>query len=221
MPLRNSVHLQNCGLKSATKTSGMKQCVITGMTMTGSKTYECRKMHLIISVKNFPPFISKEDTDFRKCVPVKVRVAVTLYFLSGCSDYRTIANLFGLGRSTVCGIVYNVCKEFVSNMIRKYIYLPSRNETKNIMAEFEEISGFPQAVGAIDGCHIRIKEPNENPEDYVNRKDYHILLFYKAWWTANIYLEIFLQVGQANHMMPGFLKILLYSKSARTEPFCP
>ena len=100
--------LENCGLKSAAKTSGKKQCVITGMTMTGSKTYKYRKMHLIISAKNIAPSFQKKTRTFVN-MSLLVRVAVTMHFLSGCSDYRTIQNLFGLGRSTVCGIVHNVC----------------------------------------------------------------------------------------------------------------
>ena len=166
------------------------------------------------------PFISKEDTNFRKCVPVKVRVAVTLYFLSGCSGYRTIANLFGLGRSTVCGIVHNVCKEFVSNMIRKYIYLPSRNETKNIMAEFEEISGFPQAVGAIDGCHIRIKAPNENPEDYVNRKDYHSIVLQGLVDSKYLFRDIFAGWTGKSHDARIFKNSPLF-KECQNRTFLP
>ena len=108
------------------------------------------------------PYISKEDTTFRKCIPVDIKVASTLYFLSGASDYRTIANLFGLGRSTVCSIVNTVCEQIASRFIKKYIYLPTRNETREIMKQFEKVSGFPQAVAALDGCHIRIKAPNKN-----------------------------------------------------------
>lgn len=42
-----------------------------------------------------------------------------------------------------------------------------------IMRKFEEASGFPQTVGAIDGTHIRIESPKENAVDYINRKGYH------------------------------------------------
>ena len=32
-------------------------------------------------------------------IPAEIKLAATLYYLSGASDYRTIANLFGLDRS--------------------------------------------------------------------------------------------------------------------------
>lgn len=41
------------------------------------------------------------------------------------------------------------------------------------MQGFEESSGFPKTIGAIDGTHIRIDAPKENPVDYINRKGFH------------------------------------------------
>ena len=49
-------------------------------------------------------------------------------------------------------------------------------EVQTIIREFKEISGFPQAAGAIDGCRIRIKAPLKDAEDYINRKDYHSII---------------------------------------------
>ena len=69
------------------------------------------------------PNILKEDTRFRKCIPAEIKFAATLYYLSRASDYRTIANLFGLGRTTVCSIVQTVCKQIVRNFLKTYINL--------------------------------------------------------------------------------------------------
>ncbi|XP_047145660.2 putative nuclease HARBI1 [Hydra vulgaris] len=38
------------------------------------------------------------------------------------------------------------------------------------------MSFFPLVVGAVDGCYMRIKAPKKNPEDYINRKDYHSII---------------------------------------------
>ena len=37
-------------------------------------------------------------------------------------------------------------------------------------------AGFPQVVGAVDGCPIAILAPNENPEGYVNRKGFYSII---------------------------------------------
>ncbi|XP_047124185.1 putative nuclease HARBI1 [Hydra vulgaris] len=56
------------------------------------------------------------------------------------------------------------------------MYLPQEAEVKEIMKQFEDMSSFPLVVGAVDGCHIRIKPPKKNPENYINRKDYHSII---------------------------------------------
>ena len=75
--------------------------------------------------------ISKEDTRLRKYISAEIKFAATIYYLSGASDYRKIANLVGLGRSTV----YTVCKQRVRNLIK--IYQKKRDETRKITQEFE------------------------------------------------------------------------------------
>ena len=43
-------------------------------------------------------------------------------------------------------------------------------EMSQAIRKMEDIAGFPNAVGAIDGSHISIKAPHINHEDYFNRK---------------------------------------------------
>ena len=43
------------------------------------------------------PIISKRDTNFRKAISARQRLAVTLYRLADTATYRTIANLLQLG----------------------------------------------------------------------------------------------------------------------------
>ena len=46
-------------------------------------------------------------------------------------------------------------------------------ELNTNMQGFHNIADFPNDVGAIDGTHIRIKNPSEDVHLYVNRKNYH------------------------------------------------
>ena len=43
--------------------------------------------------------------------------------------------------------------------------------------KFEDMKGFLGFVGAIDGTHIPIKAPTENPNDYINGKFFHSVQF--------------------------------------------
>ena len=54
--------------------------------------------------------------------------------------------------------------------------MSNEGEMQSIIREFKEISGFPQAVGAIDCCHIRIKAPLKDAEDHIDKKDYHSIV---------------------------------------------
>ena len=123
------------------------------------------------------PHILKRDTNFRKAIKVRHRVAMTLYWLADTAHYRTIANLFGVAKSTVCGIVKQVREKTVRILLPGYIYVTqSRQEVQEKIDGFESRAGFPQVVGAVDGCHVPIIGPEQSPEDYINRKGFHSLI---------------------------------------------
>lgn len=55
----------------------------------------------------------------------------------------------------------------------EFIQWPANvNATK---ADFFDIAGFPNVLGAVDGTHIRIKRPHTDEASYVNRKRFHSL----------------------------------------------
>ena len=45
-------------------------------------------------------------------------------------------------------------------------------EKENLTQKFLEHHGFSQCIGAIDGSHIPIRQPNQNYADYINRKGF-------------------------------------------------
>ena len=55
------------------------------------------------------PSIVRQDTQFRIAVSVEQRVAITVWCLATPCEYRTVAHLFGVARSTVCEIVQDTC----------------------------------------------------------------------------------------------------------------
>ena len=115
----------------------------------------------------------RQDTNMRRAIPVQKRVGVALWRLATGNSYRATGLIFGVGRCTALKLK----EEFCSALLRvgnDYIKFPKGEaETRDAIEAFEEISSFPQVVGAIDGSHIPIASPNEDANDYYNRKQFH------------------------------------------------
>lgn len=57
----------------------------------------------------------------------------------------------------------------------RLIKWPNQQKLQNEEQEFIQRNGFQGIVDAIDGTHIPIKTPKNNPQSYVNRKHFHSL----------------------------------------------
>ena len=93
-----------------------------------------------------------------------MRVTIAFYFYCGTYNYL---NLFGIGRSTLWNILHTVSIAIAEKLSTKIIHLHNEIEVQILIRECKEISGFLQAAGAIDRCHIRIKTPLKDAEDYI------------------------------------------------------
>ena len=112
----------------------------------------------------------------RCAITVEHRVAITLWCLATCSEYRTIGHLFGVGHSTVCVIIHDTCAAIVKVLSDKYISFPTGNNLKKVVDRFRTKWEIPQCAGAIDGSHIPVKSPALNHTDYYNQKGYYSIV---------------------------------------------
>ena len=141
--------------------------------------------------RELSPHISKRDTNYRKAITVRHRVAITLYWLADTAHFRTIGNLFGVGKSTVCGIVRQVCEVIVNVLLPNYINVPqNQHEVQEKIEGFKSRAGFPQVVAAVDGCHVPVIGPRQSPDDYVNRKGFHSLILQGLADCNYLFLDI-------------------------------
>ncbi|XP_067939765.1 uncharacterized protein [Watersipora subatra] len=95
------------------------------------KHKECMR----VSVESFDhilgiirPHIDKQDTKFRKAISSDQRLCVTLTFLATGDSFKTLANLFRMGQSTVRGIIYDTSQAIWVAMKDLYLKTPSTEE---------------------------------------------------------------------------------------------
>ena len=70
-------------------------------------------------------------------------------------------------------IIRKVSKAIAEFLGKDYMKLPETvAEVENLTQRFLEHHGFPQCIGAIDGTHIAIRQPNQNYADCINRKGF-------------------------------------------------
>ena len=91
-----------------------------------------------------------------------------------------ITELFGVGDSTVRGIVVEVCNVIIKYIWDDVICFPkSAGGFKKPIEEFERFWQFPYCFGAIDGCHLPIKCPlggQESAKEYHNFKNFYSIV---------------------------------------------
>ncbi|KAK7148191.1 hypothetical protein R3I93_012495 [Phoxinus phoxinus] len=116
------------------------------------------------------PLVSPAASCPREPVSTNKRIAIAVYKLATCAEYRVVAETFGISKTTVHRCVYGVCQAICTKLMKQYIALPNVQEAQQIAQRNYEAQRIPQVYGAIDGTHIPIRAPSDGYRDYVNRK---------------------------------------------------
>ncbi|KAG6932912.1 hypothetical protein G0U57_020380, partial [Chelydra serpentina] len=109
-----------------------------------------------------------QDTQMRAALTIQKRVAIALWKLATPDSYRSVANQFGVGKSTVGVAVMQIANAIVKLLLSKVVTL---GNVQVIIDGFAAM-GFPNCGGAIDGTHIPILGPGHQGSQYINRKGY-------------------------------------------------
>ena len=85
------------------------ECVVLG-TFTEEdwiENFRLSKDTFYFICEKLDSLIKRQNIHLCRAICVEHRVATTLWRLATCSEYRTIAHLFGVARCTVCMIVHD------------------------------------------------------------------------------------------------------------------
>lgn len=133
-------------------------------------------------ILNWIMHVLQRVTVTEKPISPECRLAICLYRLARGDYYYTIAEMTGLGVSTVCTIVNEVTKAIVENLWEECVtkHMPkSEEEFKKKMMDMEELWQFPCCWSALDGCHIPIKCPPRGLQlckEYYNFKNFYSIV---------------------------------------------
>ncbi|XP_036329491.1 putative nuclease HARBI1 [Rhagoletis pomonella] len=111
----------------------------------------------------------------RESVPPKKKVFIYIWYISNTVTFRQLANLFGVSSSTAWAVVKSVSGWLIT-IGHEYIKWPQGTAAEDAKRKFEAKSGLPGVIGAIDCTHIRNKAPEENKENYFDRKHTYSLV---------------------------------------------
>ena len=156
--------------------------------------------------------IQRQDTVMRQPITVEERVALTIWRLGTGAEYRTISELFGIGRATVCVIVNETCRSIVKYLLPRFVCFPVGDRLKEVVRGFEARWGFPQVAGCIDGTHIPIIRPQDSGTDYYNRKGYYSLLMQAVVDSRGIFTDIYIGWPGKVHDARVFINSNIYKK---------
>ncbi len=113
----------------------------------------------------------------RPPLPVGLKVAITLRFLATGDSYRSLQFAFRVANNSICKLVREVLDAIVTEMADVYIKLPKNaEEWKKVAQSFQERWNMPHAIGALDGKHVRVKQPKDTGSKYFNYKQFFSLI---------------------------------------------
>ncbi|KAM6922840.1 uncharacterized protein PEZ65_011133 [Lycodopsis pacificus] len=116
------------------------------------------------------PRISRLDTNYRRSISAAERLSICLRYLATGDSFRTIANSFCVGVSTVSSIVPDVARAIWDCLVEEFMAVPTTEEWRSIAVQFEERWNFPLCCGALDGKHVLLKAPANSGSQFFNYK---------------------------------------------------
>jgi hypothetical protein len=122
--------------------------------------------------------ISKQDTNWRRCISASERLSLTLRHLATGESRRSLPFAYFIGRSTVTQIIEETIAAISEILQPRVLQSPTKKSFTEIAKEFEARWNFPNCVGSIDGKHIQIKCPEASGSYYFNYKGFFSIVFH-------------------------------------------
>lgn len=115
--------------------------------------------------------LQKEDTNMRKCISPEELTCLALRYLATGETFRSLEFQFRISRKRISQAITEVSNAIINRLGRTYLKTPtSENEWIEISEKFGERWNFPNGIGALDGKHIVMQQPDKSGSHYRNYK---------------------------------------------------
>ncbi|KAK9688473.1 DDE superfamily endonuclease [Popillia japonica] len=122
-------------------------------------------------------------------IPLEKKILFSLWVLAKPESFLAAGDRFGLAKSTAHVVFKEIIGVLVA-LIPHYIVWPN-DHAEIVRVFYERSNGFPGIVGAVDGCHIPIKQPTQNPNDFYNRKHFHSIILQGICDHRMVFMDIY------------------------------
>ncbi|XP_062978718.1 uncharacterized protein LOC134396228 [Elgaria multicarinata webbii] len=137
------------------------------------------------------PVIQRQNTVMRRAVPVKKKLALTLYKLASNLGYLPLSTTFGVGNSTAC----NIFRETVQALKNLYLadVIKVGDEEENVRG-FREL-GFPCVGAGLDSSRIRILAPEGKGPESNNQKCFYSMVLQAVVDANGRFMDVYVGVS--------------------------
>ncbi|KAM7308472.1 protein ANTAGONIST OF LIKE HETEROCHROMATIN PROTEIN 1 [Ixodes scapularis] len=121
--------------------------------------------------------MQRQDTAMKTAITVEKRVAISLYRLCSTAEERTIGHLLAVGQSEVNESYREFCDVVIEELEARTVLMIRNEDLQHHMHEFQAVLRFPNAIGALDGCHLPVSPPKDSAVDYRNYKGWYLFRY--------------------------------------------
>ena len=93
-----------------------------------------------------------------------------LWYIGNLESFRSMADRFGISKGSFHASIKRVSSALLEILPEVVKWPETPAEINETSQHFGEKSEFQNIIGAVDGSHIQIKAPKQQPHAYFNRK---------------------------------------------------
>lgn len=156
-----------------------------------------------------------------RIIPLQKKIMFTIWVLSKPESFLAASDRFGLAKSSAHKIFCEIL-DLIGLISGQYIRWPNMQKLLQTANIFEARSrGIPGVIGAIDGCHIAIKQPENNPVDYYNRKGFHSIILQGVCDERGVFIDTTIGRPGRMHDARVFRLSEIYNRLIDENPIVP